>query len=135
MGTFRDLRPEHDAVEIVVAGVADGGSSAQEMQEAIAFMASLGVWRCLCDFSHASQTASVKDAISAAEALVAATPPEWRQAIFPPRDPSSRMAMDTWEAACNNRGRAVKQFRHEDRGAALAWLAGDPEPSSDAAET
>ena len=125
MTSIRDLRPEHDALEVVVNSAVDSESTEQVMTDCIAAMSASGVWRLLCEFSEAQQHATVPQIPELAKALVAFGPPEWRQAIIPPHDLGSAMAIDTWEAACNNRGLPVKVFHDRDREAALAWLQAD----------
>ena len=122
MTTIRDLRPAHDAIEVVVNSAVDNESTEQIMMDSLAAMSASGVWRLLCDFSEAQQHANVPQILDMVKALVALNPPEWRQAIIPPHDPGSLMAIETWEAACNNRGLSVKVFYGRDRDEAMQWL-------------
>lgn len=128
MTSIRDLRPEYNVLEVVVNSAVDSETTQQVMLDTLAAIGETGVYRLLCDFAEAQQHATVPQIIELAKALAASEPAAWRQAILPPHDVNSVMAISTWEAACNNRGLAVKVFPDRDRDAALAWLLGADEP-------
>lgn len=119
---IRDLRPNHDAIEVVINGDLPAESGPLAMLEAVEFQRAAGVPRLLADLTPRVQYSTVPQVVMLAEAMTKVVPVGWKQAFLPPRSLGAAMSVDTWEAACANRGLNVRVFRDRDRDAALAWL-------------
>ena len=118
---MRDLRPEHDAIEVVLDSEVDERETLTLMMDVLDFHRSTGVWNLLCDFTEATQRATIPQVMSLVDLLPQLDLPDaWRHAILRPHDLNGGMIVDLWWAACNNRGYVARVFR--DRAAALLWL-------------
>jgi hypothetical protein len=121
MAGIVDLRPEHDALEVVLDSELDTTQSVTLMLETLSRQRREGVWGLLCDFADVVHHGTVHEVIEMADLLPSqGLPPAWRQAILRPHEANTGMMIDLWCAAANNRGFRVAVFR--DRSEALAWI-------------
>ena len=116
-----DLRPAHEVIEVVLDSEVDERETLALMLQVLEFLRTTDVWSLLCDFTEATQRATIPQVMALVELLPQLDlPTNLRQAILRPHDLNGGMIVDLWEAACNNRGFTVKVFRN--RADALAWL-------------